>query len=67
VTTSSTIQCGLVGVGGDVEEVADLIEENVFATGAADVLAQRHYAVGAVALAGLVVEYRDVLAVELEV
>jgi hypothetical protein len=46
---------GLVGIGGDVEEVADLVDEYVLAAGAADVLAQRHHPVGASALAGLVV------------
>jgi hypothetical protein len=40
---------------------------DLLAPGAADVLARRHDAVGAVALAGLVVEYPDVLVVEREV
>jgi hypothetical protein len=61
------LRWGPVGVGGDVEEVADLVEQDVVAAGAADVLAQGHHPVGALAFAGPVVEGGDVLVVEFEV
>jgi hypothetical protein len=55
---------GEVGAGGDVEEVADLIEQGVLAAGLGEVLAQRDHPVAAGAFAGLVVELGDVLAGE---
>ena len=58
---------GQVGAGGDVEEVADLVDEGLLAAGLADVLAQRDDAVGSAAFAGLVGELGDILVVEFEV
>src|SRR5438034_2407442 len=58
---------GQVGAGGDVEEVADLVEEHVLAAGAADVLTQCDDPVGAGTLAGDVEELRHVLVVQFQV
>ena len=54
-------------VGGDVEEVPDLIEEGLLALHATGVLAHHHNPVGLSALLGLVGELGDVFVVESEV
>ncbi len=54
-------------VVGDVEEVANLVEESELAAFDRDVLPQRDDTVGALALAGLIVEFHHLLGVELEV
>src|SRR2546421_4231803 len=55
------------GVGGEVEEVADLLDESLFALDAADVLAYHHDAVVTCAFAGAVGELGDVFVVEAQV
>ena len=45
-----------IRAGRDVEEVADLVEQNVFALHLADILAQSHYPIRLAALAWLVAE-----------
>jgi hypothetical protein len=54
-------------VGCEVEEVADIVDEDLFALHAADVLAQHHDPVVAPAFAGPVCELSDILVVEPQV
>ena len=49
---------------GDVEEIADFVEEGLLTFGLTDVFSQRHNAVGAFALAGLVVKLSHVFEVQ---